>query len=509
MAVDLTRKTVAAVREEVTQGTPLMPSAGSQAIALQDGSFDIEPAFEEIENSEIRSSIGAAKNLQGLENPTASISHYIRHSGVEGTAPNYAELIKAALGAETINSTQYNTVSSSTAGSASARAVVKVDTGEGATYAKGQALLIKDPTNGYSVRNIYSISGDDLSLAFNLANAPGTGVDLGKCVAYSPVNSGHPSLTLALYRGNANSIEVLAGARVGEMSIEANAGEFINGSFSLNGSSYYFDPIEITSSTRYLDFLDDATTRAATVTAKLYKDPHELAEALQTSMNALGSSNTFTVSYSNSTGKFTIASDGTTLTLKWSTGANTANSIGTKLGFLVASDDSAALTYTSDNAQSYAFPYTPSYDDSNPLVAKYNEVMLGSFNEYGCFCAQSLTVTVSNEISPVPCVCSESGVSEQLITKRDVQVEVTALLDKYDASKFKNYRAGDTVSFAYTAGTRSGGNFVAGSVINVFLKDAVISSFKLEDSDGVVALSLTVKGFVDSNGSGEVFVNFL
>ncbi len=509
MAVDLTRKSVAAIRKEVTSGTPLMPSAGSQAIALQDGNFEIEPAFDEIENDEIRSSIGSAKNLQGLENPTASISHYIRHSGVEGTEPNYGELLESALGSVVVNATQYDTVAASTAGTTAARAIVKVDAGEGANFDIGQALLIKDGTNGYSIRNVYSISTDDLSLGFNLAAAPASGVNLGKCIAYAPVNSGHPSLTLALYRGNANSIEVLAGARISELSIEANAGEFVNGSFSLAGSSYYFDPINIEASDIYIDFLDNATTRAAVVTAKLYKDPHELADAIASAMNGLGSANTFTCTYSNSTGKFTITSNGTTLTLKWNTGTNTANSIADKIGFSTAADSSAALTYTSTDAQNYAFPYTPSYDDSNPLVAKNNEVMLGSFSEYSCFCAQSITMTIANEIAPVPCVCSESGVSEILITKREVSVEVTAILDKYDASKFKNYRAGDTVSFAYTAGVKSGGNWVAGRNMNVFLKDAVVSTFKVEDADGVCALSLTVKGFVDSNGNGEVFVNFV
>lgn len=508
MSVQLTRKTVAAIMEESTVGTPVVPSGASSFVELQDGAFELTPSFDVLENAELRASIGEAQPILGLETPTGEISHYIRHSGVEGTKPNYSELLKTAFGSEVVESTQYDTVASSTAGTSSARAVIKVDTGEGAQYERGQALLIKDGTNGYNIRPVYSISSDDLSLGFNLANAPSSGVNLGKAILYKPSDS-FGALSVWYYRGNENSVELMSGARVAEFSLEANAGEFINGSFSLEGATYYFDPITITSSTKYLDFLDNATTRVATLTEKTYRDPHDLADAIQTSMNSLGSANTFTCTYSNTTGKFTITSNGSTLTLKWNTGANTANSIATKIGFTTAADSSAALTYTSANAQSFAAPYTPSYDTASPLVAKNNEVMIGSYSDYACFCAQTITMTLSNELQNVPCVCSESGVSEKVPTKRTVEVDITAILDKYDAGKFKDFRTGNTISFCYNFGTKSGGNWVAGKCGCLYLPDATIIEYKVEDSDGIVALTMKIKAYVDSSGNGEVYLNFI
>ena len=494
--------------EESTVGTPVVPASGASFVELQDGAFELTPSFNVLENAELKASIGEAQPILGLEAPTGSISHYIRHSGVEGTKPNYSELLKTAFGSEVVASTQYDTVSSSTAGTTSARAIIKVDTGEGVNFQRGQALLIKDGTNGYNIRNVYSISSDDLSLGFNLANAPASGVNLGKAILYKPADS-FGSLSIWYYRGNENCVELMSGARVGEFSMDISAGEFINGSFSLEGTTYYFDPITITSSNKYLDFLDNATTRVATVTEKTYRDPHDLADAIATSMNSLGSANTFTCAYSNSTGKFTITSNGTTLTLKWNTGTNTANSIASKIGFSTAADSSSSLSYVSATAQSFAAPYTPSFDSASPLVAKNNEVMIGSYSDYACFCAQTIAMTLGNEMQDVPCVCAESGISEKVPTKRSVEIDLTAILDKYDAGKFKDFRQGNTISFCYNFGTKSGSNWVAGKCGNLYIPDATITEFKVEDSDGIVALTLKVKAYVDSSGNGEVYLNFI
>jgi hypothetical protein len=96
-------------------------------------------------------------------------------------------------------------------------------------------------------------------------------------------------------------------------------------------------------------------------------------------MNAV-TSEVFTVTYSDSTGKFTITyANAATLSLLWNSGANTAQSIGTKLGFLVAADDTGSLTYTSDNAQTLTASYVPSYDAVDPLIFKSAELFIGSY----------------------------------------------------------------------------------------------------------------------------------
>lgn len=496
------RNSVLAVVPETTEGTPVAPTGATQYTALQED-FSIDPSFDELENEELRASIGAAESILGIENPTLQFSHYMRASGTEGSAPDYNDLLKALFGAEVVAGTQYDTVAGSTA------AIVNVDTGEGVNFQRGQALLVKDATNGYSIRPVLSVSSDALTLGFNLANAPAAVTNLGKAILYKPASTGHQTLSLWCYRANGGGIEMVSGARVTEMNLEFNAGDLINAQYNLAGVQYYFNPIEITSADRYLDFLDNATTRVATVTAKIYKDPHELADAIASSMNSLGSANTFTCTYSDTTGKFTLTSTHATFTLKWATGANTSNTIGDKIGFVVSGDDSGAQTYTSDNAMTLTSPYTPTYDSAGPLAAKDNELLIGSATDTTSVAAQRVSVSFIDERQPLRDISVVSGVSGSLINKREVVVNVVAYLSQYDVSKFKKFRAGTSTGLLYNFGTKVGGNWVAGKCGCFYIPTGRLSKFKIGNDNGIITLEMEMRAFVDSSGNGEVYLNFV
>ena len=496
------RRSVMAIMKESTEGTPVFPSAATDYIAIQDG-FSMEPGIQTLENKELRSSLGKAKPILGIEQPKASFDHYIRHSGVEGTAPNYSNLLEAAFGTKTVAGTAYNTTTGSTT------SVMHMATGTGVNFQRGQAMLIKDGTNGYSIRPVLSVATDNVTLGFNVSSAPATGISTGKAVMFSPADSGHPSLTISNYRANGGALEVVSGGRVTDFSIDFTAGDLIAGKFSVEGVAYYFDPVTITSSTRYLDFTDNAATRAAVVTAKTYKDPLDFASAVETSMNSLGSSNTFTVSYSSTTGLYTVTSTGTTLSLLFNTGTNAANAMATKLGFSAASDRTGALTYTSTSVISFAAPNTPSYDNADPLVAKDNEVIIGDAGAGVVLKPSKVSVKFTPARTQLKDVTATSGVSGSLITHREAKITFTAFLDQYDADKFKRFRANDNTQFLYNFGVKTGGNWVAGKCGCVFVPSATISSFKLNDDNGLVTLECELSAYVDSSGNGEIYLNFI
>jgi hypothetical protein len=498
-----TRASVLAIKVETTEGTPVAPSATTDFIALQ-GDAAMEPATEVLENEEIANSIGKRQAVLGSENPTFSMSHYLRHSGVEGQAPNYRQLLKALYGTETVAGAEYDCEASSTT------AIIKTATAS-TNFARGQGVLVKDATNGYSIRATASTTSTDLIPSFNLTAAPAENTTLGKCAFYTPASTGHQTLTVWHYLGNSGATQVMAGGRVTEMSVDFNAGEQVNASYSLQGTGYYFDPIEITSSTRYIDWTDDDATYAAAVTARWYKDPHDLADALQTAMNA-AATQTVTVSYSNTTGKFTILCTGTVLTLKWNTGANTANTIGTKIGFSVAADDSgtAATTgYTSDNAQSFVAAYTPSYDSAPPLVAKNNEVLFGDQTSYVTIEASSVSVSTTLGRRPIESVVAESGISGSVISSRESTITIRAPLTQYDAEKIKRYRLGTESRFQYNFGTKTGGNWVAGKCGYVYVPTCTVTGFSVTDDDGLITLEMELTPHVDTSGNPEMYLGFL
>jgi hypothetical protein len=195
--------------------------------------------------------------------------------------------------------------------------------------------------------------------------------------------------------------------------------------------------------------------------------------------------------------------------LKWSTGTNTANTIGDKLGFSVGADDTGSTTYYSDNAKDWASPYTPTLDSSDPLVAKNNEVMIGDSDDYACFCAQDIQFSLDNTPTDVLCICSESGVDQKKITARKIDIQITALLDKHDVDKFKRYRANSDTSFAFNFGSKSGGNWEAGKCGCLYVPTCTITAFELTDLDSLIGLKMTLSAFVDSSGNGEAYLNFL
>jgi len=505
-----TKKTVIAIEKETTEGTLVVPSAGTSFIPVLDG-FDMDLAQETLENAELTGNIGTAKPFLGFETPTASLPIYVKPSGTEGQAPGYGDVAEAAFGSTASLATERDTVSSSTAGDSSTRGTIIVDSGEGAEFERGAALLIKsgaDANGNYAIRNVFSVSTDTLNLGQNITNAPSSGVNLGKYVLYKPSES-HPTLSVWGYIANEAALQAVAGSRVTEFGMSVAAGDFISGSVSLEGIEGFYNPIDVKATDTTIDFTDDGGTVQATVTAKTYKDPEELRSALETAMNAVAT-DTITVTYSNTTGKFTIASDGSsTFSLLWNSGTGAANTIGDVLGYTVSADDTGAFTYTADSVVDITAQYTVSYDDQDPLVAKNNEVLLGDFDDITCFSTRSFDFTLSNEKEDVLDVCAASGKSGSVVTKRLVTINLVADLPQYDTDKYTRFRKGTETSFTFNWGTKSGGNWVAGSCANLYLPTATITNHKIGDTGGLATLEMTLQAYVDSNSNGEVYLNFL
>lgn len=493
-----------AITEEVS-GVPVAPSAGTDYLAVQDG-LTLTPGLEVLTNDELKASIGKSKNILGNEAPEGSLSHYLYHSGTEGALPEMHLLLKGAFGSHSLAATEY-TVVSATVGSVSAPATITVGGGLGANFERGEAVLIKFGS-GYIIRCIESISTDTLTLNFNLSTVTGiAGVGLGKAVLYKPsTTDALPDLTVWDYRGNGAAVQMMGGSKVSEMSITAEAGDLINAEFSLAGTAFYFDPIQITSSTDTIDFTDDGGAVSASLTVGFFKDPHDAAAALATAMTAasVGSGDqVISVSYSNATGLFTVSATGTTFDVDWAT---TVDTLGAKFGF--TADDSGSVSYVSDVVIGLTSPQTPVLSGQDPLVAKNNTVFMGSFSDNSCFPANSITFTLSNEIADIKTICATSGIREKLVSSREASVEITAVLDKYRAEEFKRYRLNEETTFMYAFGPKSGNSYVAGKSGALYIPKCTITAFELTDLEGAVAMNITLTAYTES-GEAEAYLNLI
>jgi hypothetical protein len=497
MAVGLQRASVFALAKETTTGTYVKPTAGSQFVPLRPGSeISYEP--EQLESDEVLNDIGASKSAVGKEKLSGKHSAYLKHSGVEGTETEVGVLYESLMGSKNIIAVEKTALASSTT------TVIKVTAGS--DFVQGQALLIKKG-NGYKIANVKSISGNDLTLAFALDSAPSAGTLLGKAVTYLPVASGHPTFSTTKYLGNGYAIEASAGNTVTEAAIKMDANGYAEVEFSFEGTKYFFNPIEVLSTDSFLDFTDNTGTYAAQIALGVYKTPVELADAVAAAMNAV-SNKGYTVTFSSSTGKFTIvAGSATLLSLLNNTGVNAANTVADKLGFSVAANKTGALTYTSDNEQSYAASLTPSYDAADNIIIKGAELFIGSQSDNLCFCAQSVSLSVAKAVEDVDCICEESGILEKIPTSRTATMEISAVLKKHDVALLDALLKNSGISAMMNCGPKSGGNWVPGKCFNAYLQACTVSKYTTS-GDSFIAVNISLKGFV-TTAQKDIYLNFV
>lgn len=377
----------------------------------------------------------------------------------------------------------------------------------------GSAVLVQDGTNGYSLRGVSSKpSTTEIEPNFALPGAPAAGVALGKCVSWIPVNSGHPLLSFWLYHANGGATSAMAGGQVTSMDLSLQVGQILNMAFNAGGTQYMFNPILIGATNKFLDFTDDGGTEAVSVPEGWYRSPIELATALQDAMNA-ASDEEFTVTYNSygaNKGKFTIAtSTSTVLSLLWQSGANTANSIGTTLGFLVAANDTGATSYNSDNVQSYADAQTPSLDDSEPLVAKDMEVLFGDQSNFQSLCVQTMDGNIGNTVQDVECLNAQSGVDSKVVQGRTNSFDMVVVMEQHEVDFFDRFVNNRDAKFQFSWGAKAGGNWIPGRSGIIWSEKVKISATTVGDNNGIVTRIVTIAAYMDSAGNPEVYANQL
>ncbi len=505
---EIMRSSVYAFKEETTDGTLITPVAADFTAIRDDTS--LTGALDTITSNELINDIGATEPAVAKETPTGSISKMFKHSGVEGTAPDYSVLMKSSMGTQTDNTTERDLVAGSTV------SVVNVDAGEGVGFVEGRAMLFKDGTNGFQVRNVRSVATDALTLNYDLSGAPASGVNTGKAIHFSPAATGHVSFSTHHHQAASASsafYEAIAGCRTSNMTVAATANDFFGVTFDIAGTKFFYNPIFIDATNDDIDFTDDGGIIVASVTQKVYRTPIELASELQTVMQASADASggdDVLVSYSNTDGKYTISTlTGTVLSLLWDTGTNTATTIGGALGFTVSADDTGATTYTSDNAISFAPSVTPAFDSVSNIVVKNSELLIGDSTSITCRAASDVGFTIATDVQDEDDICAESGVSSKVISSRVATFTATLTLSKFDADLFDKHINNTTTQLMFNTGNKnSSGDWTAGTVVNLWFPNAKITSHPIQENNTFAVIAIEASGFVSSTFK-DVHLNFL
>ena len=503
---NVTRSSVVFIKEESVENTFEPITAATQAIQLREG-FAITNEPEIIESDALQSGIGKAKPIRVGASPKFSLPIYPRASASEGVEPELGIVYKSLFGSKDVQATERNTVAGSTV------SILNVDSGEGVEFPVGVALIVKDATNGYSIRNVDSVSTDALTLNFDLDDAPASGINLGKHVSYIPVSSGHPTFSLEAHQAASSAAykQAISGLRANSLSFEFPAKNLAVGTIECQGVNYYFNHVAITSSNFDIDFVDDGGTVTCELEAKVYETPIAFAAEVTTKMTAasVGSGNdTITCTYNSSTGKYNLASNGTTFSLLWLSGTNNATGAYAKLGFAKV-DETLATDYDSDVAADYDPAYAATIDSTDPIINREGEFLIGDSTDNTCRKASNITVSIGVPSTEVKSICSSTGTLEYVPSERTCTVTGNIILEKYEVEIFDRSINNTNTKFMVNVGPRtSDGNWTPGSVQNIFFKNAVINTATVQDEDGYAIIAVEAVGYITGTQK-DVFLNFI
>lgn len=142
-------------------------------------------------------------------------------------------------------------------------------------------------------------------------------------------------------------INATSGTFTGEVNVGTSSNVIIDGDNKI--LKVFGDTLTITADVNdKLDWIENGSTKVATLTASTSYTPSTIASEVQTKMRATGDANT-TCTYNTTTRYIAIANNTlSTLTLNWASGANALVSCGKVLGYNINTNDTGLLSYIAD-----------------------------------------------------------------------------------------------------------------------------------------------------------------
>ena len=208
-----------AIKEEVTEGTYIAPSSGSDFISPLSDGLEFIPSKELLERNNLNSSIGKSTPRTGMKSVSGTIPVEAKANGTEGTAPEYGLLIESCLGTKRQVTT--TTADDTDAGGPHTATRIYLADADASKYNVGDIAHVKVSSDHHvsPITAVSNTSGDvyiDLLVAAD--NAFSDGDVISAVTTYLPANSGHKSFSLTKYMEDAR-LEQAAGCKVTSMSL--------------------------------------------------------------------------------------------------------------------------------------------------------------------------------------------------------------------------------------------------------------------------------------------------
>ena len=510
-----------AVKKKDSPGPYVAPTQATDFMAMQ-ADFNVVPNDTQEDNLQLTGSLIPGPSIPTGQAPTGSFSHYWKGSGTEGTAPEFGPLLDSALGAHRRVSTERTTTAGST--------VSEIKCANAQDYSVGDAVLVKDDTNGWSARPIKSVSGTTLGLAFDIDHAPAAGTKLGKCTTYYPLESKQPLYDIThLYDGGKGGMEYVKDCRTSSFTITANPSTGTNCAYNFAGAAHDQNPSALIKDVYFIDgqsnkfrITSGANETAVTIPINEYLPTsttasETLANALQTAIRAVSGQNSittagYTVAYSAVSKKYTFTKGGSDSTI----GLDFTDQVGSLKKYLGFTADTVtgAATITAPNASApdrsaKIFRVKPAYDQTTPPGGVSQWLMIGATSGENVYLdASTLSVAFTNTLENVTSIARPKGLLSTHIGGRSVEFSLTVPLEPYQDKFFNDFKNVTKLNCAYVWGRKTGGNWDAGNSGVVYSPTCTISAYAPAKAGSIYTANITVRAFSDGVNL-PIFYSFL
>jgi hypothetical protein len=489
MAYVAMKTAVVYVTEEVTEGTPVAPSAGNQAVSILSDGFELQGEKELVERNNLTSSLVKALPRVGIKTATGTIGVECKASATAGAEPEAGLLFHAALGGK---DTQSATI---TTGTGNATNSIKVDESAGIT--SGNIVMLKDTNIGYHITPITAVTaGTKATLtvtgsvgAFTLT-ARYAGV-AGNVIAFEMVTGGTAGAEVVTVLGTDISVQIESG-----VSTAAQIKARIDASVA---AMALLMPVTIGSAGAMESFVEDTLDNGVDQVATMLV-PSALAPVDGAVVEK------FTQYYSANTGHPSL-----TVTafmedaIKMQASGCRVNSLSLD-SFETGQIASFSFGITGQNYTETlaASGLTASYDGATPPLILEACVYRNGVE----IPVQNVALSVENTLAPVQSTCSPNGIIAQRVTEQTISGSITPYMDSTSVALFSAFDANTEFSLFFRCQNPiTGGKKEA---VAFYLPTCICTALPKQDADGLMQYSLEFSAGPSATGVGSpLYISFI
>lgn len=223
-----------AVAKEVTEGTYEAPTASEFITSLEDG-LEVVGTKEALERNILGQGLRKAQQRTANRAVSGTIPVEFKAGSNEGDAPEYGDLMEAALGGTR------NQTTAVTTGTGHTTTVINIEDADIGKINKGDIVVVKEA----GAYHISPVSDQDdtpgsatITLLIAAASAPSDNVDIAAFTTYFTTNDGHPTFSVTKYIED-NIRTIGTGCRITSLSLESfTANATASWSFAFEGLDF-------------------------------------------------------------------------------------------------------------------------------------------------------------------------------------------------------------------------------------------------------------------------------